>query len=272
MNSVVGTFKSRADADQAAGALRAAGIPQDRINLLSPGATAEQVQSVPVTDAEAPGIGMALGAAVGGSMGVAGGLLLGDVLATVLLPGIGAVAAIGATAAAILGALGAVGGGAAGKAADAAMSDGIPAGELHVYEDALKQGRSVLIAEAKDEAQAAEMRRLLTSAHAETIDKAREMWWLGVRGDEKEKYDASGGNFERDEALYQQGFEAALHLNHRGKTYDESRDQLAWVYPDGLGHTAFRHGFERGQTYLKARAGHPLLDAATATARRETHN
>ena len=94
MNSVVGTFKTRAEADSAAGALRSAGISADRINLLSPGATAKQVQSVPVTDAEAPGIGTALGAAVGGSVGVAGGLLLGDVLATVLLPGIGAVAAM----------------------------------------------------------------------------------------------------------------------------------------------------------------------------------
>ena len=257
MNSVVGTFKSRADADRAASILHSAGIPPERINLLSPGATVKQVQSVPVTDAEAPGIGTALGAAVGGSMGVAGGLLLGDVLATVLLPGIGAVAAIGVTAAAILGALGAVGGGAAGKAADAALSDGIPAGELHVYEDALRQGRSVLIAEAKDEAQAAEMREILTAAHAETIDKARHMWWLGVRNGEKEKYDASGGNFDRDEAHYQKGFEAALHLNHRGKTYDESRDQLEWVYPDSLGNAAFREGFERGQVYLRARAEHP---------------
>src|ERR1700733_13401621 len=116
MNSVVGTFKSRADADQAARALRSAGVPPDRITLLSPAATVQQVESVPGTDAEAPGIGTALGAAVGGSMGVAGGLLLGDVLATVLLPGIGAVAAIGVTAAAILGALGAGGGGAAGQA------------------------------------------------------------------------------------------------------------------------------------------------------------
>jgi outer membrane lipoprotein SlyB len=257
MNSVVGTFKTRSEADGAAGALRSAGIPADRINLLSPGATVKQVQSVPVTDAEGPGIGTALGAAVGGSVGVAGGLLLGDVLATVLLPGIGAVAAIGVTAAAILGALGAVGGGAAGKAADAALSDGIPADELHVYEDALRQGRSVLIAEAKDEAQAAEMREILSSAHAETIDKARHMWWLGVRGAEKEKYNAAGGDFERDEAYYQKGFEAALHLNHRGKTYDESRDQLEWVYPNSFEHAAFRQGFDRGQAYLKARAEHP---------------
>ncbi len=257
MNSVVGTFKTRADAEQAASALHSAGIPSDRINLLSPGATEKQVDSVPVTDAEAPGIGKALGAAVGGSMGVAGGILLGDVLATVLLPGIGAVAAIGVTAAAILGALGAIGGGAAGKAADAALSDGIPADELHVYEDALRQGRSVLIAEAKDEEQAAEMRGILTSANAETIDKARHMWWLGVRNVEKEKYNAAGGNFEKDEAYYQKGFEAALHLNHRGKTYDESRDQLEWVYPNELGHAAFRQGFDRGQAYLKARAENP---------------
>ena len=52
MNSVVGTFKTRSEAAGAASALHSAGIPPDRINLLSPGATAKQVQSVPVTDAE----------------------------------------------------------------------------------------------------------------------------------------------------------------------------------------------------------------------------
>ena len=256
MKSVVGTFQSAADANRAADALRAAGIPRERINLLSPGATMAQVERVPVTDAEPPGIGKALGAAVGGSMGVAGGLLLGDAIATVLLPGIGAVAAIGVTAAAVLGALGAVGGGAAGGAADAKLSDGIPADELYVYEDALKQGRSVLIAEARDETQAKAMREILEAAHAETIDKARHMWWIGLRDAEREKYNAAGGNFEKDEAYYQKGFEAALKLNALNKTFDEARDDLEWNYEDSFEHAAFRQGFDRGRDYLKARAVH----------------
>lgn len=256
MKSVVGTFKSAVDANRAVDALRSAGFPRERINLLAPGATMAQVETVPVTDAEPPGIGKALGAAVGGSMGIAGGLLLGDAIATVLLPGVGAVAAIGVTAAAVLGALGAVGGGAAGGAADAKLSDGIPGDELYVYEDALRQGRSVLIAEANDEEQAKAIREILESAHAETIDKARHMWWIGVRDAEKEKYDAAGGSFERDEAYFQKGFEAALRLNARDKTFDQSRDDLEWNYADSFEHVAFRQGFERGRDYLKARTVH----------------
>lgn len=255
MNSVVGVFKSRMEAELAAREIHAAGIPSSRIDLLSPGETNAEVESsVPTSDAEQPGIGTGLGAAVGGTIGVAGGIVLGDVLATVLLPGIGAVAAIGATAAAILGALGAVGGGAVGHAADkAASADGIPGDELFVYEDALRQGRSVLIAQAEDDAQAATVRKILESAEAETIDKARHMWWIGVRDVEKEKYNGAGGNFDHDEADFRDGFEAALHVQRRGKSYDDARDQLEWLYPKSIDHPAFRAGFERGRDYLKGR-------------------
>jgi hypothetical protein len=255
VNSVVGVFKSRACAEHGASAIHAAGIPLDRIDLLSPGETAEELERVPTSDAEQSGIGTGLGAVVGGTIGVAGGIVLGEILATVLLPGIGAVAAVGVTAAAILGALGAVGGGAVGRAADkAASSDGIPGDELFVYEDALRQGRSVLITMAENNSQAAMVRKILESAGAETIDKARHMWWIGVRDAEKEKYNGAGGNFDRDEADYRSGFEAVLHIDRRGKSYEESRDQLEWLYPDAIDHAAFRLGFERGQAYLKSRA------------------
>ena len=79
MNSVVGVFRSRADAERAASSIHSAGIPADRINFLSPKSTIEQVESVPTTDAEQPGMGKAFGAAVGGTIGIAGGFLLGPV-------------------------------------------------------------------------------------------------------------------------------------------------------------------------------------------------
>jgi hypothetical protein len=255
MNSVVGVFKSRVEAELAAREIHAAGVPSSRIDLLSPGETPAEVEgSVPTSDAEQPGIGTGLGAVVGGTIGVAGGIVLGDVLATVLLPGIGLVAAVGATAAAILGALGAVGGGAVGRAADkAASADGIPGDELFVYEDALRQGRSVLIAQAEDDAQAATMRKILEAGGAETVDKARHMWWIGVRDAEKAKYNGAGGNFDHDEDDYRRGFEAALHVERRGKSFEDARDQLEWLYPDAVGHAAFRDGFERGREYLSGR-------------------
>src|ERR1700733_8770178 len=130
MNSVVGVFRSRADAEHAAVTIHSAGIPADRINVLTPKDTIEKVESVPTTDAEQPGMGKAFGAAVGGTIGIAGGFLLGPVLATVLLPGIGAIAAVGATAAGILGLLGAVGGGAAGGGGRRGPAGGSPRGGI----------------------------------------------------------------------------------------------------------------------------------------------
>jgi outer membrane lipoprotein SlyB len=254
MNSVAGVFVSRAEAVRGAHAVRTMGVPEKRISLLTPASTMKDVERVPVTDAEPPGIGTALGAAVGGSIGVAGGMWLGEALTTLLIPGVGPIAALGVAGAAILGALGAVGGGAAGHEMDAALSEGIPGDELFVYEDALRQGRSVVIALADDDAQANAARSALKAAGAETIDEARHQWWIGLRAAEKEKYDAAGGKFEQDEKFFRRGFEAALHINHRGQSFEESLDQLRYVYPDDFNHAAFRKGFERGQDYLQVTA------------------
>lgn len=261
MKSVAGVFRSRADAERGAYAVHLEGFPSNKLNVLTPESTAKQIQNVAVTDAEPPGIGTALGAAVGGSVGVAGGMLLGEALATLLIPGVGLVAAIGVAGAAILGALGALGGGAAGHAVDASVSEGIPGDELFVYEDALRQGRSVVIALAEDEVQAEVARAALSAAGAETIDEARHQWWVGLRDAEKAKYDGGGGKFEQDEAFYRQGFEAALDFNCAGKTYEESLDNLRYTNPKSFDLAGFRHGFERGQGYLKARNAGPLLSS-----------
>jgi len=257
VKSVAAVFRTRFDAERGGSAALEMGIPRDRLNLLTPGSSMKEVQKVPVTDAEPPGIGPALGAAVGGSVGVAGGLWLGDALTALLIPGIGPIAALGVLGAAILGVLGAAGGGVIGKAMDSHLSDGIPADELFVYEDALRQGRSVVIAQAENEEQAEVARAAFKSAGAETIDEARHQWWIGLRDSEKERYSADGGHFERDESFFRSGFEAALHVNHRGQTYEESLDQLRYLYPDEFNHPAFRSGFERGRQYLLATRGAP---------------
>jgi hypothetical protein len=196
-------------------------------------------------------MGTALGAVVGGTMGIAGGLWVGELLPTLLVPGVGPIAAIGAIGAAILGALGAVAGGEVGGALDEKLSEGIPGDELFVYEDALRQGRSVVIALAEDDVQAEVARAALIAAGAETIDKARHMWWIGVREAEKAKYDADGGSFEKDEEFYRRGFEAALNIDLRNKTYEEAEDRLRWLYPDSFNHVAFRRGYDSGRNYAK---------------------
>ncbi len=54
------------------------------------------------------------------------------------------------------------------------MSDGLPKDELFVYEDALRQGRTVLIALTEDATQAEAARAALLQAGAESLDTARD--------------------------------------------------------------------------------------------------
>jgi hypothetical protein len=144
-----------------------------------------------------------------------------------LIPGIGTVTAIGLAALGIIGAVGgALAGAAAGTALGNTLSHGIPKDELFVYKDALKHGRTVLVALTDDADQAVAARQVLVQAGAESIDAARERWWLGLRDAEAEVYTAQGGDFTKDEAMYRRGFEAALHAAVDGKPYNEAVGHL----------------------------------------------
>nr|MDQ5837274.1 histidine kinase [Acidobacteriota bacterium] len=91
MSTVAAIFNSRADAGRAAARLREAGFSEDRVSLLAPGATQGQLDDVPTTETEQPGMGAALGGAVGGALGIAGGLEFGAAAASLLIPGVGPV-------------------------------------------------------------------------------------------------------------------------------------------------------------------------------------
>jgi hypothetical protein len=251
MKTVVGIFASRADAEQAIGRLRALGIPEERINYLTPGASAAQLEDVPTTDAERPGVGMALGSVVGGATGISGGLL-GAAIASVFVPVVGPVTAIGLAASALLGVGGAVAGAVAGSALDQASSEGLPKDELFVYTDALRQGRTVVIVLTDEVAEAEKVQEVLVQAGAESLDAARERWWLGLRDAEAETYTAQGGDFARDEVLYRRGFEAALRAGASGRPYEEVLEYLRTYYADEYGEEAFRRGYARGQAYYES--------------------
>jgi hypothetical protein len=118
MEAIAGVFKSRVEAEHGVAELHSVGINPDKISFLTPHATEKELQSVPTSDTEQPGIGKALGAAIGGAVGLAGGYELAGGLISALIPGVGPIIAIGLVSGAILGALGAVGGGVAGAAID----------------------------------------------------------------------------------------------------------------------------------------------------------
>jgi|SRR5215472_9094273 len=177
MESIASVFQSRIAAEEGLSELLPLGIPKDRITILTPEATEKELAAVPTVEAEQPGMGKALGAAVGGAVGLASGMGAAGVVMSAIVPGVGPVLA----GAALLGTIGA----AAGGAIEKSLSDGLPADELFVYEDALRNGRTVLIAIAENSQQAEGARGALENAGAESIDRARDMWWLGVRDVEK---------------------------------------------------------------------------------------
>jgi hypothetical protein len=251
METVAGVFNTRADADRAIQGLHSAGIAADRIAFLAPGTTDESVETaLPTTDTEQSGMGTAMGGTVGGAIGIAGGASLGAAAASLLVPGIGPVIAGGIIGAALLGAGGAVTGAAAGTALEHGLADGIPHDELYLYEDALRKGRSVVIAFADDDDRLGAAHNVMAQAGAESIDAAREGWWLGLRDVEEERYRGLGGDFSTDESAYRQGFEAALHPKRRGKTYAQATSELSSSAQEIGSEEAFQQGYSRGQEYL----------------------
>jgi hypothetical protein len=249
MKAVAGVFMNSELARLAIEELRSIGIGEDHSCLLTPGTSPKELETVPTTEAEQPGIGPALGAVVGGAAGATGGMhiALGAAAATVI-PGVGPVVATGLIAGALLG----IGAGAAiGRALDDAATVGLPKDELFVYEDALRQGRSVLLILADSDLQANAAQEILARVGAESVDAAHENWWVGLRNPEEVRYTAAGGNFSRDEATYRLGFEAALAQQTRGRPYEDALEFLHARYPDVYRQDPFRHGYEGGQAYYR---------------------
>jgi hypothetical protein len=145
-----------------------------------------------------------------------------------------------------------LGGAATGAAAGDALEDtisGIPRDELYVYEDALRKGRTIVIAEADDELHSDAVREALANAGAETIDAAREQWWIGLRTAEQETY--TDGDFAQDESYYRKGFEAAQSPAVRGKCFEDALDYLTRHNQIAANHPAFRRGYERGRQFCE---------------------
>jgi hypothetical protein len=256
MEAVSGVFKTRSRAENAVNEALKAGIPDDRVTLLTPG-TVDQVNkeivSIPTDAAEQPGIGKAIGALAGGGVGFAGGSLL-----MALVPGLGPITAVGLLGAAILGAAGATVGATVGEELENSTSQGLPEDEIFVYEDALRQGRSVVILLAEDNQQASLLRELLKMQGAESIDAAREQWWIGLRSAEESHY--TGKNFTEDEEYFRRGFEAALHARTRCMEFDQvsaamdaALEDLQREHPGAEVEEAFTRGYQRGREYYQQR-------------------
>jgi anti-sigma B factor antagonist len=139
METAIGVFASRDNAEGAVKELRERGVPEESIVFLTR------------SENEAKKMAKEFGAYLGGFVGGAAGMTTGVVAATLLLPGIGTVFALGFGAAALLGVAGA---GAGASASSAAVSDeNTPqptAGEkssedIAFFREVLKEGRSLIV-------------------------------------------------------------------------------------------------------------------------------
>jgi hypothetical protein len=235
MKSAAGIFTSRDAAESAAQRLASLGIPQDHLTLLTPGSDIRRLSAVPTDEGEAPGTGAAIGAVTGVATGAGVGLPIGAAV-SVIVPGIGPILAFGLLGAALFGA----GGAAIGTALENTLSQGVPRDDLFVFEDALREGHSVVVALVDDEITAMRAREALREAGGFDVETARDRWWSGLP-------EAERGRFEPvEEHVYRCGFEAAQ--------WCDNRENVRPLHGPLIDEPAFRRGFERGRDYRQTRA------------------
>src|SRR5262249_50033473 len=94
---------------------------------------------------------------------------------------------------------------------------------------------------------------ILVDSGAQSLEAAREAWWVGIRDAEKAHFDGSEGDFETAEDVYREGLLGALAPDTRGKTYEEALPGLRSRFGDAVEHSAFRRGSGRGAERGKVR-------------------
>ena len=247
METVAGIFDSRGDAERAFAQLaESTEFDRENLLLLTPGSVPDRIDEIPTDEGEQPGMGSALGGVVGGAVGLAAGA----VLSNLVLPGIGPILTLSLSAGGGLG--GALIGAAGGSAAERALSTGLPKDEVFFYEEALRRRRSLVIAMADSEDNATSARFIMERNKAESVDAAREKWWIGIRDNEAREYGRGQGDFSAQERIYRAGFEAALDPALRNKSFAEAESRLREKFPEIAGNEIFRRGYERGRQYLRS--------------------
>lgn len=152
--TVTGLFDNYSDASSAVDQLKAAGISDSDISIVSNNSDGHY-KADDNDAAEDAGAGAGIGAAVGG----VGGLLTG--LGILAIPGVGPVVAAGWLAATAAGAAaGAVVGGVAGGIVGALTDSGVDERDAHVYAEGVRRGGTLVTARV-DDARAAEAEAIL---------------------------------------------------------------------------------------------------------------
>ena len=111
----------------------------------------------------------------------------------------------------------------------------------------LRQGRTVIVVTSEDDDLLTQSRQLMERNGAESLDAAREKWWIGLRDSDGADYDAP--QEARNEPLYRSGFQAALEPDLRGKPLQDARSILKERFPLIYQEEWFQRGYARAQEY-----------------------
>ena len=176
MQTVVGIFAGRSDANRAVEQLIQAGVSPEHIIFLSGERPDAELPQVTTTDAERDGMGKTMGTPVGASTGAGAGLSLGSALASLMVPGVGPIMAAGFGATALLGIGGAAVGAKLGDDSEHQLDTGVARDDVELYRELLRQHRSVIVVEADSDTAADAARAILTHAGAEDIDTGRKQF------------------------------------------------------------------------------------------------
>ncbi len=249
METTIGIFSTRMQAEAAAQELRSTGIGEAQLTLMEPRSSLAQTSSVNPPQPDAPG---ACGAnqenVQGAILGFAGGLL-GSTILVLALPGIGAIAAVGALG--FSSAMGSIAGGVFGQAAHKATATEITPQEFLTYESALQQGKYLLIVQHDGESSKPTTTRLLASHGAEDFDRACDLWWTNIRAEEITEFAGSPEEFASVERTYRNGFEAALVAYGRSPACSDATSptntQSSAIPQEGI----FERGHARGRQYYE---------------------
>ena len=171
MANIIGLFDDRREAESAVQQLVNSGVGRDDISIVS----RDDNEGTRDLKSDDDTSGAAKGAGIGAALGGVGGLLAG--LAGLAIPGIGPILAAGPIAAALGGALGGAGLGAAAGGLIGALTDiGVPEHEARHYEEAVRQGSTLLTVRADDDADAERVATIMENCGAIDIegDAARE--------------------------------------------------------------------------------------------------
>lgn len=248
MRPLVGIFPSSAAVGQALGKLRAAGLSDDQLLLLTPRVVAD-LHPGPLPEPRPHGAcGLKAGHVIGSCIGFA---LAGLAAAVIILsvPGISPLVAIGTLAfASVVGAfIGAI----VGSVLQQNFRPSLSYEDLLVFRDARRRGHEILIVEPNDEAKAETVQQVFREIGADTADEAWDQWWTRLRESQTTAPGRLHDGFSATDIAYFRGFEAALDVRVQGCSADQAATILHERDLAIYAENAFHRGYEVGQAYQR---------------------